>query len=32
VADAVLEGRNQVVQEIISDEEFVEVEDAVPTK
>jgi small subunit ribosomal protein S2 len=31
VADAVLEGRNQVVQEIISDEEFVEVEDA-PTK
>jgi small subunit ribosomal protein S2 len=28
VADAVLEGRNQVVQEIISDEEFVEVEDA----
>lgn len=27
VADAVLEGRNQVVQEIISDEEFVEVED-----
>ena len=32
VADEVLEGRNQVVQEIISDEEFVEVEDAVPTK
>jgi len=32
VADAVLEGRNQVVQEIIGgDEEFVEVEDA-PTK
>ena len=28
VADAVLEGRNQVVQEIVSDEEFVEVEDA----
>ena len=28
VADAILEGRNQVVQEIISDEEFVEVEDA----
>ena len=28
VADAVLEGRNQVVQAIISDEEFVEVEDA----
>ena len=27
VADAVLEGRNQVVQEIVSDEEFVEVED-----
>ena len=32
VADAVLEGRSHVVQEIISDEEFVEVEDAVPTK
>ena len=33
VADAVLEGRNQVVQEIIGgDEEFVEVEDAAPTK
>ena len=32
VADAVLEGRNQVVQEIISDEEFVEVEEATPTK
>ena len=32
VADAVLEGRNQVVQEIISDEEFVEVDDAAPTK
>lgn len=29
VADAVLEGRNQVVQEIVSDEEFVEVEAAV---
>lgn len=28
VADAVLEGRNQVVQEIVSDEEFVEVEAA----
>jgi len=28
IADAVLEGRNQVVQEIVSDEEFVEVEDA----
>ena len=27
VADAVLEGRNQVVQEIVSDEEFVEVEE-----
>jgi small subunit ribosomal protein S2 len=27
VADAVLEGRNQVVQDIVSDEEFVEVED-----
>jgi small subunit ribosomal protein S2 len=33
VADAVLEGRNQVVQEIIGgDEEFVEVEDGAPTK
>ena len=32
VADAVLEGRSHVVQEIISDEEFVEVEDAAPTK
>jgi len=32
VADAVLEGRSQVVQEIISDEEFVEVEDAAPAK
>ena len=32
VADAVLEGRNQVVQEIISDEDFVEVEEATPTK
>ena len=28
IADAVLEGRNQVVQEIVGDEEFVEVEDA----
>ncbi|MEK7231264.1 MAG: 30S ribosomal protein S2, partial [Pseudomonadota bacterium] len=28
VADAVLEGRSQVVQGIVSDEEFVEVEDA----
>jgi len=28
VADAVLEGRNQVVQEIVSDEEFVEVEES----
>jgi len=27
VADAVLEGRNQIMQEIVSDEEFVEVED-----
>ena len=35
VADAVLEGRNQVVQEIVNDEEFVEVEDgaeAAPSK
>jgi small subunit ribosomal protein S2 len=32
VADAVLEGRSHVVQEIVGDEEFVEVEDAVPTK
>ena len=32
VADAILEGRSHVVQEIISDEEFVEVEDAVPEK
>jgi small subunit ribosomal protein S2 len=32
VADAVLEGRNQVVQEIVSDEEFVEVEDGASTK
>ena len=35
VADGVLEGRNQVVQEIVSDEEFIEVEDgagAVPAK
>jgi small subunit ribosomal protein S2 len=34
IADAVLEGRNQVVQEIVSNEEFVEVEDgaeAAPT-
>jgi small subunit ribosomal protein S2 len=28
IADAVLEGRNQVVQEIVSDEEFVEIEDS----
>jgi len=32
VADAVLEGRNQVVQEIVSDEEFVEIEDGASTK
>jgi small subunit ribosomal protein S2 len=35
MADAVLEGRNQVIQEIISDEEFIEVEDgaeAAPAK
>ena len=32
VADAVLEGRNQVVQEIVSDEEFVEVDDPAPAR
>jgi small subunit ribosomal protein S2 len=30
IADAVLEGRNLVVQEIVSDEEFVEVEEGAP--
>jgi len=32
VADAVLEGRNQVVQEIVRDEEFVEVDDPAPAR